>query len=271
MRKSPHKDLTPAISAFFRKISLLFFVPVILFLSFLDLIKTLAMKINILIMSACLLFMASSCTVNKRAHRPGYNVEWHSANPKPQKHPKAQEMEEQKMETEILAIETGENPIIDELENKLIEDEEMKEDNLLAGSGAEGILKYPFHFTFEEIIKPKNLDRQRADATTELSQEEIAKTDELASKGYGLTYLGIILTFFIAILSGVTGFLPLMIAPLVVLIFGIVMCHKSLIQMRQNPSTYQNRHLAVRGLWIGYIGLLVWLIGCLAVWSALAW
>jgi hypothetical protein len=229
------------------------------------------MKINILLISACLLFMASACTVNKRAHRPGYNVEWHSANPKPQKHPKAQEMEEQKMETEILAIETRENPIIDELEEKLIENEEMKEDNTLAGSSAEGMLKYPLHFTFEEMNMPKNLDRQRADATTELSLEEIAKTDELAKKGYGLTYLGIILTFFIAILSAVTGFLPLMIAPLVVLIVGIVMCHKSLIQMRQNPSAYQNRRMAVKGLWIGYIGLLVWLLGWVVAWSVVAW
>jgi hypothetical protein len=229
------------------------------------------MKINILFICACLLFMASACSVNKRAHRPGYNVEWHSANPKPQKHPKLQEYEEHNSETEILAFGTEENQIGIEREESIPENAEMTNDNTIAGNNVDGLLKHPLHSAFEQMIKPRNFERNSPDATTALPQEEIDKTDELAKKGYGLTILGNILTFFIAILSAATGFLPLMIAPLVVLIVGIIMCHKSLIQMRQNPSAYQNRRMAVKGLWIGYIGLLLWLIGWVVAWSAVAW
>jgi len=227
------------------------------------------MKINILLISACLLFMASACTVNKRAHRPGYNVEWHSANPKPQKHPKAQEMEKQKLETEILAFGTEENPIIDELEEKLIEDEEMKEDNNLAGSSAEGILKHPFPFSIGQSFKPKNSERQRPDVTTELSQPKANSSDNLAKIGFILTTAGVGLSLLISIIFSIL-ILPdegllLLLYTLIIIVSGIILCHISLSRMRKNPLAYQNRRLAVAGLYIGYFGLFVWFFGALAL------
>lgn len=181
-----------------------------------------------LIIISCLLFIASACSVNKRAHRPGYNVEWRSVNPKPQKHPKLQEHEEHNSETEILAFGTEGNQITNELEDKLHEDAEMKENNVLAGSGAEVILNDPFHFTFKEFIKPKNLDRQRPDATNALPQEEIDKADKLASLGFWLSLSGLIGSLFFMFISAFLAVLVLMIVPLVPLVAGIIISQKSL-------------------------------------------
>jgi len=200
------------------------------------------MKINILLISACLLFMASSCTVNKRAHRPGYNVEWHSANPKPQKHPKHDE-QERSMEfppeftTEEAYAETLQEP--QSIEQSAAS-ELLEEDNTIAGAErSTGILEHVFKIGKFNLGYVNN-EASDDGSSAEGPQQRNSQADNLALWG-----------FIVSIAGFWTPFGP---------IAAIILCSIALNKMRDNPTEHRYKGLAIAGLVIGIL-LLVFYVG----------
>jgi hypothetical protein len=208
------------------------------------------MKINILLISACLLFMASACTVNKRAHRPGYNVEWHSANPKPQKHPKHEEQEGSmelppEFTTEEAYAETLQEP--QSIEQSAAS-ELLEEDNTIAGAErSTGVLEHVFKIGKSNMVDSQ-IDKPGSEPREKAPKQRNSTADNLA-----------ILGFVISI-----AFIWFPLGPLV----AVILCSIALRMMRKNPTEHRRRGLAVAGKVIGIVALVLWSILLIGFWTS---
>jgi len=198
------------------------------------------MKNYVLFLSACLLLFSTACTVNKRAHRPGYNVEWHSANPQPKKHPKAEEQDAVKERQAEPAIEES---MAMELESPVAEEEQAitlpEEENVLAGGERNvGVLEYVSRIGQHKNGISENLASDN-EASSGAPQERNSRADNLAIWGFVVSLAGFWIPF-----AG-----P---------IAAIILSSIALNQMRDNPIEHRYKGLAIAGLAIGIAGLVFW-------------
>lgn len=215
------------------------------------------MKINILLFGACLLIMAIACTVNKRAHRPGYNVEWHSANPKPRKHSKLVEQEKANdvPSSEIKGIDVSASLY----EEGMIINNEFGNSGEPIGSGSPiaGISIAPIRENHKSS-SDSSISMEYQEDLVQIVPKEKSRPDRLAITGFWLVMLGILVLLTSALL-GVIFFMSLPMILVYILyaefimatIVGFLLCTVSLVKMKRNPDNYQNKGLAVAGFIIG--------------------
>jgi hypothetical protein len=205
------------------------------------------MKINILFMSACLLFMASACTVNKRAHRPGYNVEWHSANPKPQKHPKIEEnVELGKAEViEGVQINTSNEVVSSEGELAITDtlNSSLQEEGLIAGNSDLDLVIGNYHKSTFKIGQRERIDQDQFEQSTSNS---IDNAHGLAITGFVLGLVGLFFPF---------------LGPVAIVFSGI-----RLSMIRKNSGAYQSSPKVPNTLyWIFVIAVVAYLLTAITV------
>jgi hypothetical protein len=224
------------------------------------------MKINILFISACLLFLASACSVNKRAHRPGYNVEWHSANPKPKNHPKLEGQERAmdlplELTTEEAYAETLQEP--QSIEQSAAS-ELLEEDNTIAGAErSTGILEHVFKIGKSNIVDSQ-IDKPESEPREEAPQQRNSKADNLAIWGFVISIASIaalplasVASYYaISVLAGILVSISIF-GPLA----AIILCAIALRKMRKNPTEHRKRGLAKAGLIIGILVFVFWILG----------
>jgi hypothetical protein len=204
--------------------------------------STAPMKNYVLFLSACLLLFSTACTVNKRAHRPGYNVEWHSANPQPKKHPKLEEQES----TSGWENEFNQEVAIADTEEALSSTEQIEagsilgEDNTIAGGeSSTGILAKEFKIG-KSNLGDSNSEKPESELRVEAPQQRNSQADNLAVWGF------------------VTSLAGFFLVPVLGSIAGVVLSAVALNKMRDNPTAHRQRGLAIAGLVIGIVGLAFW-------------
>jgi hypothetical protein len=200
------------------------------------------MKNYVLFLSACLLIFSTACTVNKRAHRPGYNVEWYSTNPQPKKHPK---LDEQGSTTEPQESLNGEVEARAEVAESLPVEEQIEaeglldEDNTLAGGeNSSGILDRGFKIG-KSTLEESYIDKPESELIEEAPQQRNSQADNLAIWGFVLS----LAAFWIPFLGSLAA---------------VILSSIALNQMRENPLEHRQRGLAIAGLAIGIAGLAFW-------------
>lgn len=210
------------------------------------------MKNYVLFLSACLLLFSTACTVNKRAHRPGYNVEWHSANPQPKKHPKLEEQGS----TSGWEKEFNQEVAIADTEEALSSTEQIEagsifnEDNTIAGGErSTGILEQSFKIG-KSNMGESHSDKPESGMSEEAPQQRNSQADNLAIWGFVIS----LAAFWI---------------PFAGPIAAIILSSIALNQMRENPIAHRHRGLAIAGLALGIAGLAfwgVWIFGMIYWW-----
>ena len=204
--------------------------------------STAPMKNYVLFLSACLLLFSTACTVNKRAHRPGYNVEWHSANPQPKKHPKLEEQgstsgRENEFNQEVAIAYTDEALSSTE---QIEAGSTLDEDNTIAGGErSTGILDQSFKIG-KSILEELYSDKPESELSEEAPQQRNSQADNLAVWGF------------------VTSLAGFFLVPVLGSIAGVVLSAVALDKMRDNPTAHRQRGLAIAGLVIGIVGLAFW-------------
>jgi len=226
------------------------------------------MKIRLVISVIIVFFVGISCSINKRAHRPGYNVEWHSAQPKPQKNSKSEELEMAKVERDEPNSEVVYPDEILPGTNK--EAEILAEDNIVADGSSSGLFRSPNPTRSEYQFIPRLKEKSRTNAIPEKAQE-LTNADQLAVLGFWFSLGGVLLSVALLLISVQIGVIFPMLVPIILIVLGIGFSHKSLSKMRTNPTAYKNRGLAIAGLVIGYTGILVWILSFLTAIWILAW
>jgi hypothetical protein len=199
------------------------------------------MKNYVLFLSACLLLFSTACTVNKRAHRPGYNVEWHSANPQPKKHPKLEGQEstsgrEKKFNQEVAIADTEEAlSSTQQIEAGSI----FNEDNVIAGGErSTGIIDQAFKIGKSDMGESHS-DTPESEQSEEAPQQRNSQADNLAIWGFVVS----LAAFWIPFLGSLAA---------------VILSSIALNQMRENPLEHRQRGLAIAGLAIGIAGLAFW-------------
>jgi hypothetical protein len=212
----------------------------------------------------------TSCTLEKRLYRPGFNVEWNRAN-----------IESSELEESVLREQIKDQPLAT-IENQIIIIEEVE-------TAAKDPLSYSSNTIVKQTSLPVNLnesltlpERISIDTSPDTlkkpykQQQQYREVDPVGKVAVAVVLAGVALQKIAGILTWFEVIMPLSFGPgvfipaLIVAVIGLVLSAYSAWRVRKNPEKYKKSEwgkasLAILGWQILMSALFAWLLGGLPI------